>query len=200
MRGTALVLLAAALPLTACGTSTRDPSTMATTPPTAASLSQRTPTLTGPPTTPAAAAPDGVPTCAPGDLTISLGQNSGAAGSIYVPIVFTSTAPAPCTLSGYPGVSLAAGTPPTPLGPPAEPDTASATPQPVTLAPTQAAHAALRYSQAGNYDCERTPAQFLLINPPNQPTPIPQPFTAEACTKPAYLLLHVDYIKPGKEI
>ncbi|MEV6556073.1 DUF4232 domain-containing protein [Nocardia sp. NPDC051756] len=199
MRGTALVLLAAALPLTACGTSTRDSSTVATTPPAAASLSQRTSTLATTPPTPAAT-PDGVPACAPADLTISLGQSNGAAGSIHVPIVFTNTGPAPCALSGYPGVSLAAGTPPTPLGPPAEPDTASAVPQPVTLAPTQAAHAALRYSQAGNYDCERTPAQFLLINAPTQPTPVPQPFTADACTKPAYLLLHVDYIKPGKEI
>lgn len=172
---------------------------MATTPSTAAALSQRTPTLTGPQTTPVAA-PGGVPACAPTDLTISLGRPNGAAGTVYVPIVFTSTAPAPCTLSGYPGVSLAAGTPPTPLGPPAEPDSDSAIPQPVTLAPTEAAHATLRYSQAGNYDCERTPAQFLLIAPPNHPTPTPQPFTADACTKPAYLLLHVDYIKPGKEI
>ncbi|MFC9432540.1 DUF4232 domain-containing protein [Nocardia sp. NPDC057030] len=172
---------------------------MATTPPAAASPSHRTPTLASTPTTPVAA-PTGVPACAPADLTVSLGKNNGAAGSIYLPIVFTSTAPAPCTLAGYPGVSLATGTPPAPLGPPAEPDTASATPQPVTLAPTESAHATLRYSQAGNYDCERTPAQFLLITPPNQPTPTPQPFTADACTKPAYLLLHVDYIKPGKEI
>ncbi|MFI6167159.1 DUF4232 domain-containing protein [Nocardia sp. NPDC051052] len=199
MRGTALVILAAALPLTACGTTSPEPSTTATSPPAAAST-QRTPIVATTPTTPVIAAPDGVPACASGDLTVSLGQQGGAAGSIYVPIVFTNAGTAPCTLSGYPGVSLATGTPPTPIGPPAEPDTASATPQPVTLAPTQSAHAIVRYSQAGNYDCDRTPAQYLLINPPNQPTPTPQPFTAEACVKPAYLLLHVDYIKPGREI
>ncbi|MFI6040027.1 DUF4232 domain-containing protein [Nocardia sp. NPDC051321] len=199
MRGTALVILAAALPLTACGTPPPEPPTTATSPPASAS-GQRTPIVATTPTTPVIAAPDGVPTCAPGDLTVSLGQQGGAAGSIYIPIVFTNTGTAPCALSGYPGVSLATGTPPTPIGPPAEPDTASATPQPVTLAPTQAAHAILRYSQAGNYDCDRAPAHYLLINPPNQATPSPHPFTAEACVKPAYLLLHVDYIKPGKEI
>lgn len=198
MRGTALVILAAALPLTACGSSSPEPSTTATTPPAAAS-GQRTPTVATTPTTPVITAPDGVPACAPGDLTVTLGQQGGAAGSIYVPIVFTNTGTDPCALSGYPGVSLATGTPPTSLGPPAEPDTASATPQPVTLAPAAAAHAALRYSQAGNYDCDRTPAQYLLINPPNQPTPVTQPFAVDACTKPAYLLLHVEAIKPGKE-
>ncbi|MFD6158630.1 DUF4232 domain-containing protein [Nocardia sp. NPDC060256] len=199
MRGTALVILAAALPLTACGSSSPDSSTTATTPPAAAS-SHRTPTVATTPTTSVVAAPDGVPLCASGDLTVSLGQQGGAAGSIYVPIIFTNTGPTPCALSGYPAVSLAAGNPPAPLGPEAEPDnTAPATPAPVTVAPTESAHAILRYSQAGNYDCERAPAQYLLIHPPNQPTAVTKPFTAEACIKPAYLLLHIDPIKPGKE-
>lgn len=89
--------------------------------------------------------------------------------------------------------------PTNPLGPEAEPDSTSATPQPVTLASADASHATLRYSQAGNYECDRTPAQYLLIHPPNQSTSVTMPFTAEACVKPAYLLLHVDYIKPGKQ-
>ncbi|WP_433659609.1 DUF4232 domain-containing protein [Nocardia sp. CA-128927] len=196
MRGTALVILAATLPLAACGGSTPEPA--ATTAP-AATPSQQTSPVPSKPTTPGTTAPTDVPACAPANLTVSLGRRDGAAGSIYVPIVFTNTGPTPCSLSGYPGVSLAAGSPPTPLGPEAEPATGSATPQPVALAPTEAAHATLHYSQAGNYDCDRTPAQSLLIHAPNQSPPVTQPFAADACTKPAYLLLHVDYIKPGKE-
>ncbi|PXX68372.1 uncharacterized protein DUF4232 [Nocardia tenerifensis] len=193
MRGTALVILAAALPLTACGGSSPEPSPTTAT---AATSHRPTPTVT---TSLPTAAPTDVPACAPGTLTVSLGKQSGAAGSLYVPIVFTNTGPTPCSLSGYPTVSLATGTPPAPLGPAAEPDTDITGPKPVTLAPTESAHSTLRYSQAANYDCDRTPAQYLLINPPNQPPPTPHPFTAEACTKPPYLLLHLDYLKPGKE-
>ncbi|WP_405160524.1 DUF4232 domain-containing protein [Nocardia sp. NBC_01499] len=202
MRGTALLLLATALPLTACGGSSPEPSATATATPattvSAASPGQQTPTATSKPTTQTTPS-DGVPACAASDLTITLGQPDGAAGSVYVPIVFTNTGTTPCSLSGYPGVSLATGSPPTPLGPEAEPDSTSATPQPVTLASADASHATLRYSQAGNYECDRTPAQYLLIHPPNQSTSVTMPFTAEACVKPAYLLLHVDYIKPGKQ-
>ncbi|MFG1789908.1 DUF4232 domain-containing protein [Nocardia sp. NPDC049149] len=192
MRGTALVVLAAALTLAACTDSSPGPS------PTASSV-VGTPAAEPTSNRPAAPpAPNAEAACTAADLDIALGRQGGAAGSIYVPVVFTNTGKTPCTLAGYPDISLAAGTPPTPLGPAADHKTDSTAPASVTLAPTEAAHATLRYAQAGNFDCERTPAQYLLVSPPAQPAR-PLPFSVDACTKPAHQLLHVDPIKPGKQ-
>ncbi|WP_069160523.1 DUF4232 domain-containing protein [Nocardia altamirensis] len=193
MRGTALVVLAAALSLAACTDSSPGPSTTASPVVGTPAAAEPTPNRPPPPSAPKAEA-----ACTAADLDIALGRQGGAAGSIYVPVVFTNTGNAPCTLSGYPDVSLAAGTPPTPLGPAADHKTDSTAPAPVTLAPTEAAHATLRYAQAGNFDCERTPAQYLLVSLPAQPSR-PLPFPVDACTKPAHQLLHVDPIKPGKQ-
>ena len=49
--------------------------------------------------------------CATRDLQAKAGVAQGAAGSIYQVIDFTNISNATCTMYGYPGVSLAAGTP-----------------------------------------------------------------------------------------
>ena len=54
--------------------------------------------------------------CATRDLQAKAGVAQGAAGSVYQVIVFTNISNATCTLYGYPGVSLAAGTPVTQVG------------------------------------------------------------------------------------
>src|ERR1700722_11701164 len=68
----------------------------------------------------AVAAPSaGAPGCATRDLQAKVGISQGAAGSVYQVIDFTNIGNAACTLYGYPGVSLASGTPVTQVGQPA---------------------------------------------------------------------------------
>ncbi|MEU0875864.1 DUF4232 domain-containing protein [Nocardia brasiliensis] len=195
MRGTALALLAVALPLTACGADTPDRSGAATTP--SASATTLPPPPASSPAPPLTTAPEGISSCAAKDLTVTAGTPEGATGHVYLSLRFTNTGTVPCSLTGYPTVSLAAGTPPTPVGPPAEPDTESTLPQPLTLSPGSTAASTLRYTQAGNFECDRAPTTHLLVAPPNAPVPHPFPFTATACTNPAYLLLRLTHLAPA---
>ncbi|MEI8050010.1 MAG: DUF4232 domain-containing protein [Actinomycetes bacterium] len=43
--------------------------------------------------------------CTTKTLTISTGMSTGAAGHISVPVVFTNSGSAPCTMNGFPGVA-----------------------------------------------------------------------------------------------
>ena len=86
--------------------------------------------------------------CATRDLQAKAGLAQGAAGSIYQVIDFTNISNAPCTLYGYPGVSLAAGTPVTQVGAAASRSPAAAAAL-VTLAPGQTANALLRIVAGG---------------------------------------------------
>ncbi len=144
------------------------------------------------------AAPAGPPPCASRDLTAHTGRGSGAAGSLYVPVVFTNNSHATCTLYGYPGVALAGGNPVGQIGAAADED--PATPRElVTLAPGAAASALLRIVSAQNYPaarCHQVPTTYLQVYPPNQTTPIYVMFTSTACSKPVHLLT-VDVVKPG---
>lgn len=47
--------------------------------------------------------------CTTSELTITLGQAGGAAGSNYYPLIFTNTGSRECTLQGFPGVSYVTG-------------------------------------------------------------------------------------------
>ena len=57
-------------------------------------------------TTSTAPNPEG---CAIGELNVTLGESSGAAGSVELPVVFTNTGSRTCTLDGFPGVSYVTG-------------------------------------------------------------------------------------------
>jgi Protein of unknown function (DUF4232) len=61
-----------------------------------------TPPSTGVPTTTALS---GSTPCSSGQLAMSAGQSQGAAGTEILPLVFTNTGAAICTLQGYPGIS-----------------------------------------------------------------------------------------------
>jgi hypothetical protein len=54
----------------------------------------------------AAAAPAA---CTSTQLKLKLGPGDGAAGSTYIPLIFTNTGARSCTLRGYPGVSSVTG-------------------------------------------------------------------------------------------
>lgn len=144
------------------------------------------------------AAPVGAQPCATRDLGVSTGQGQGAAGSTYVPIVFTNNSNATCTLYGYPGVALAGGSPVRQIG--AAADENHATPrQIVTLSPGAIASALLRIVAAQNFPaarCHQVRVTDLQVYPPNQTTPIYVKFSSTACSKPVHLLT-VDVVKAG---
>jgi hypothetical protein len=118
---------------------------------------------------------------------------------VFQEIVFTNLGSAPCTLFGYPGVALAAGTPVTQVGAAADRSAAS-TPGLVTLAPGGKASALLRITQADNFSpgkCHATPTTYLQIYPPNQITPLYMPYKATGCALTATHLLIIEVVLPG---
>lgn len=143
-------------------------------------------------------APTGPQACATRALSAKVGQSQGAAGSIYLDLVFTNISNVTCTLYGYPGVSLAGGSPVAQLGRSATEN--PATPREVvTLAPGAVSSALLRIVQAADYPasrCDPVTATYLQVYPPNQTTPIYVGYSGTACTKPINLMT-VNVVKPG---
>lgn len=172
------------------------PSIPASQPPTSAPASSPAPTSPAPTSShPAAVGPQ---PCASRSLGAKTGISQGAAGSTYVQLVFTNNSAATCTLYGYPGVSLAGGSPVSQIGLAATQDPATPR-QLVTLAPGAVASALLRIVTAQNFPaarCGLVTATYLQVYPPNQTTPIYISYSSPACTKPVHLLT-VDVVKPG---
>ncbi len=118
----------------------------------------------------AGAAPAACPTRS---LAVKAGLSQGAAGSIYQVLDFSNISNATCTLYGFPGVSLAGGSPVKQIGLAAAEDHSSARVL-VTLAPGAVANALLRIVQAANFPpsrCHLVNSDYLQIYPPNQTTP-----------------------------
>jgi Protein of unknown function (DUF4232) len=132
-------------------------------------------------------------------LAAKAGLAQGTAGSIYQVIDFTNISNAPCSLYGYPGVSLASGTPVTQVGAAASRSTATAATL-VTLGPGQTANALLRIVAAGNYSpatCTPTTTTYLQIYPPNQTTPIYLGYKSTGCAASSVKLLSVSVVTAG---
>lgn len=137
--------------------------------------------------------------CTTADLRVSTGASEGAAGSVYLPVDFTNISAAACTLYGYPGVSLVAGSPLAQVGAAAVRTTATA-PALVTLRPGQVANALLRVTQALNYPtatCSPTPTTYLRVYPPNQTAWVDVPFKATGCASTAVKLLMIGVVQAG---
>jgi Protein of unknown function (DUF4232) len=138
-----------------------------------------------------------VPACTTEGLDVQLGSSQGAAGSIIQTITFTNGLDTPCTLTGYPGVSLTTGS--QQIGAAAARD-GSVPVTTVTLGANGVASAAVQITQAGNYPaqtCEPTPATAIQIYPPNQTVPVSVPITATGCAVPTVILLHVSAVQAG---
>jgi len=118
-------------------------------------------TSTSSPTTTAA----GVPPCASGQLSVSIGQSQGAAGSLIVPLVFTNTGSTTCSLQGYPGVSIV-GADGAQLGAAAA-QTGQGTPL-VSLPAGQTTTAIFRQANPGILNCTPVSATGFRVYPPNQ--------------------------------
>ncbi len=168
--GVGVVLTAVACGGSAAGRSTPTASAAssgeAASTPTASTHPSTTPAASG---TGTAAAPPGSPSVSPARCThdrlrLSLGRVSPGAGNRYAPLVFTNTGTRPCSLHGYPGVTLldSAGDR---IGEPARrrgPDAG-----PLTLEPGGSVHAALHTVAEGvtNEPC-RPPAAQVQAYPP----------------------------------
>lgn len=123
-------------------------------------------------TSPSATASTSPARCQTGDLSLHLGAQGGAAGSVYAPIVFTNTSSAACTLSGYPGVSYAAPNDGKQVGAAATRNTLHAA-STVTLDAGASAAALLQMANHANYpaaSCSAESVGGLRVYPPGSKT------------------------------
>jgi Protein of unknown function (DUF4232) len=117
-------------------------------------------------------APVAAPRCKSSQLSLSLGQANGAAGSSYTPIVFTNQGSSTCELRGYPGVSFvdANGAQ---LGKPAR--EVNGPNKKIKLASGGTAHAMLQQSDPEVYTasaCQKVTADRLKVYPPGSLGPL----------------------------
>src|SRR6266702_4630720 len=148
--------------------------------------------------TPAVASPSAAAACATSALQVKLGASDGYTGGVYLTIDFTNTSGSPCTLLGYPGVSLVSGPPYAQIGLAAKRSTSTPV-KLVTLAPGATASALLQVVDALNYpppSCEPTKATALKIYPPNQFTPVYVPDTSNGCAK-SVQIMYIGAVRPG---
>lgn len=141
----------------------------------------------------------GLAGCATGDLKVTTGNPEGAAGSTYLSIRFMNTSSASCTLYGYPGVSLAVGSPTAQVGAAAD-RLVTAPASVVTLGPGQTGSALLRIVQALNYPtatCSPTATAYLRIYPPNETQSVLLPYKATGCTSDSVKLLTIAAVRTG---
>jgi hypothetical protein len=178
----ALICLAVA----GCSSSASQPAAPATT--TTVTATPSAPAASSGSNTPAVAtspALAGAPACPTSSLAVKQGLGQGYAGGVYEVIDFTNTSSHPCTLLGYPGVSLVTGSH-TQIGLAAKRSTTSGAVKLITLAPGATANATLQIVDALNFPsstCGPTKAAALKVYPPNQTAPVFLPNTSEACTK-----------------
>jgi hypothetical protein len=131
-----------------------------------------TPSPSAPPSTPATSTTSAAP-CTTTELSVSIGQGGGAAGTAHIPLVFTNTGSANCTLHGYPGVSVV-GASGNQIGPAAS-RTSSATPPSVTLASGATTTAVVTLSDVLNSCPNPATPDGFRIYPPDQTTALYAP-------------------------
>ena len=129
-------------------------------------------------------------TCSAAQLAGSLTPQQGAAGSVIASLTLTNTGSAPCTLSGYPGVSFvdANGAP---VGAPASRDAAGA--GTVTLQPGTSASSGVRITQPGviGQVCNPHQAAGVRVYPPGSYESLVVPYSGQACGNPKVSQLQV---------
>jgi hypothetical protein len=161
--------------------------------PASASSSGNSPAVAPPSSTAA-----GTPACATSSLQVKLGVSQGYAGGVYEVIDFTNHSGSPCTLYGYPGVSLVSGPPYMQIGLAAK-RSPSTPPKVVTLAPGATGNALLQVVDALNYPkatCDPVKATALKVYPPNQTEPVYLPTSPTGCNKPVQVL-SIASVRPG---
>ena len=191
---------AAALLLSGCGGGSTQ-AQPATSPPTPSSSAPTEPatsataTATAPESSAVAssqAAQSGTGLCkAPGLTATTDSSGGGAAGSIYMQLIFTNSGAEPCLLRGFAGVSLTVGADGEPIGAAATRDDSTPVTD-VVLAPGEAGTATLRYTQAANYpNCTRTPAAGFRVYPPEDTASLFLAQPLDACSNTDINLLTI---------
>jgi hypothetical protein len=187
--------------LAACGSSGGSPAagpTVTKTVTATAAASTSAPPATGSSMSPSVSGPAPCPTSG---LSVKLGPANGAAGSSFIPIVFTNTSGSSCSLFGYPGVSFVTGPGGSQIGSAA----ARVATQPaanIVLAAGGMANASLRVVDAENFpaaSCQLTTASTLKVFPPGQTAPLYISFTAKTCasTSAADQILYIQTMGAG---
>jgi len=121
-----------------------------------------------------------VATCLTSQLSLRPGPTNGAAGSLFTSFAFTNTAATPCSIHGFPGVSLLndAGAI---VGQPATRD-GSAGPS-VRLGAGQRAQFTLQVGTATRTGCTvPRPSSQIEVYPPEQTVPLRVPFITGSCS------------------
>jgi Protein of unknown function (DUF4232) len=153
-------------------------------------------------TAPSTAGPStsaGPPGCASSALRLSIGQGNGTAGSIIVPVQFTNTSSATCTMYGYPGVSFVTGAGGSVIGAPAGEDAAMPR-KLITLAPGAEASAALQVVVAQNFPaskCKLAKAHWLQVYPPGQTAALYVKYSSDTCSSKSIRVLEVQTVQAG---
>jgi hypothetical protein len=193
----ALICAAALAGCASSGSSSQPPAagstTTVTASPSAPAASSNTPAVVAPSSSAA-----GSTACATSALQVKLGASDGYAGGVYQTIDFTNTSGSPCTLTGYPGVSLVTGPSHQQLGLAAKRSTSTPATT-VTLAPGATANAQLQIVDALNFPsptCSPAKATDLKVFPPNQFTAVYLPDTSYGCGKSVQTLF-IAPIRPG---
>jgi hypothetical protein len=104
-------------------------------------------------------------TCRTADLTITLGNPNGAAGSVYYGLAFRNNGPSRCTLSGYPGVSFLDGSGKQ-IGLPSVRNRIAHSA--VSVAPGGTAYSSLQVGNPDVWNCPVAMPQKVKVYPPNQ--------------------------------
>ena len=187
----AAVLVAVAVPAIVVGhvNSSATPTSPASGAPNPAHTATGAPATSSPSSTPAPAStspsstasitPGPVVTCTTGQLSLNSGVTSGAAGSLYTAFSFRNTAGTPCSMRGFPGVSLLndAGAI---VGQPATRD--GTTGPSVRLGVGQQAQFIFRVGTATRTGCNLPrPSSQIEVYPPGQTVPMRIPFTTGSC-------------------
>ncbi len=183
------------LALGACGSSGKSSAPATTHPSPSSTTSGSVPATTSSATT--APATRVLAHCATSQLAVSLTNASGTAGSVDFSLNLVNRSSSPCTLYGYPGVSLVAGDAGTQVGAGA---TRTSGPEAVVdLPPGHAAQSALRVVDALNFggSCQLTEARGLRVYPPGQRAALFVARPTRACANPADGLLTVGPVQPG---
>src|SRR5260370_9743731 len=122
--------------------------------------------------------PAGPGPCSTADLKLTVGQENGAAGTVYYPVEFTNTSTSTCTIYGFPGVAFVTKPGGSVIGAPAARSVAE--PGLITLGPGATAHATLAVSDVvigDNCHHHRGPVRRAQVYPPTQHPPFLAPFT-----------------------
>jgi Protein of unknown function (DUF4232) len=192
----AVVLSAAGVLLTACGTAPAPGTAPTHTVTVQASPSSGT-TAQPAGSTPATQA--GPPACLAGGLQASLGASSGAAGTFYQVVDLTNTSASTCTLYGYPGVSFVTGVGGSTVGAPANQNTVDPRTL-VTLAPGGQANALITLHDAGAYPpsaCQMTSVGWLRIYPPGDYGSVYVQWLEQTCSLASEVIMTVTSVRAG---